>query len=82
MWWPGRGNSGGSWPPAFPRSSNREALNIGGNITLPRLPKTLLGLKNHERSKGCIGTLMGIRSYVIFSTSKQILWRFFHFLTK
>ena len=21
MWWPGRGNSGGSWPPAFPRSS-------------------------------------------------------------
>ena len=23
MWWYGRGNSGGSWPPAFPRSVDK-----------------------------------------------------------
>ena len=28
MWWYGRGNSGGSWPPAFPPSWNLDATNF------------------------------------------------------
>ena len=32
MWWYGRGNSGGSWPPSFPRSCNIAVLFFGATL--------------------------------------------------
>ena len=59
MWWYGRGNSGGSWPPAFPRSIVPAfpkcglpffAVNIVGDTGLPTKDKTMKTTLNSKNT--------------------------------